>query len=77
MGDADVREIFASCGRITKVNLDRPGYSQGGPKGATLFFDAKASAELAVKQMDGVKLRGDTLHVALEGGGGQHRAKPY
>ena len=77
MSDADVREIFASCGRITAVVLDRSAYSSGStPKGATVHFDASASAELAAKNMNGVKMRAATLSVELLSVG-DGRPKPY
>ena len=67
MADADVRELFSSCGRITRVVLDRAAYSAGtAPKSALVYFDAIASAEVAVKQNDGIKMRQHTLSVALE-----------
>ena len=90
MGDADVREIFGSCGRIVRVFLDRAAYSAGSaPKNATVAFDASASAELAVKQMNGIKMRSHTLVVELVGGAAaasssgtaplppSHRHRPY
>jgi len=66
MSDAEVRELFGSSGRILSVALERGAYSAGAqPKEATITFDARASAELAVKTMDGTKLRQATLAVEL------------
>lgn len=49
MGDADLREVFGACGRITGVALDRGAYSFGAgvPKGATVTFDTLASAQVS------------------------------
>lgn len=114
MSEADVRELFADSGRISKeptwqrtarpqpcptaqptpkpshpsdparrtalVTLERDAYSSGTqPKTATVHFDAPASAAVAVKKMDGIKMRSHTLRVELVGGdGGRGKAgKPY
>ena len=82
MAEADVRDVFASCGRIVRCTIDRSAYSAGSsPKGATVCFDASASADLAVKQMNGTKMRNFTLQVDLVGNGGGTsaggRPKPY
>ena len=67
--DPDVKELFAACGRITHMTLDRAAsLNSSEPKSARLNFDARASAELAVKQMDGTKLRSHTIHVTLLAG---------
>ena len=66
MSDGEVRELFSSCGRITGVALDRGGYSGGNsPKSGTITFDSLGSAEVAVKTMNGTKLRSSALSVSL------------
>ena len=73
-----VRELFASCGRITLVSLERDGYSAGtSPKAGSVHFDAKASADVAVKTMDGIKMRAHTLKVELIAEHDAKRSKPY
>ena len=66
--------------RTALVTLERDAYSSGTqPKTATVHFDAPASAAVAVKKMDGIKMRSHTLRVELVGGdGGRGKAgKPY
>lgn len=76
MSEADVKELFSSCGRILRVALERDAYSAGThPKSGTVVFDQKASALEAVKQMDGIKMRAHTLKVELKDG--DARPKPY
>eukprot|EP00967_Tisochrysis_lutea_P132293 scaffold230772_cov40-Tisochrysis_lutea.AAC.1 len=72
MSDADVREIFSSCGQVVSVSLERGAYSAGAdvPKGATVTFDSLGSAQTAVRQMDGTKMRGSRLDVTLVQSGG-------
>jgi hypothetical protein len=50
MAEADVKELFASCGCILRVVMDRSAYSAVvHPKTAHVYFDAPASADAAVK----------------------------
>ena len=64
--EADVRELFGKCGKITHVSLDRGDYSsQTTPKNGSVSFDAVGSAKAAVAEMDGLKLRRYTLQVEL------------
>ena len=50
----------------------------GATSAAEIDNDALGSAEIAVKKMDGIKLRAHTLSVALAGGGGkEHGGRPY
>lgn len=79
MSDTDVREMFSASGRVTHVALERDAYSSGQqPKSATISFDAPASAQVAIKTMDGTKMRAITLHVELVGGdGGKPAYRPY
>ena len=84
MSEADVRELFASCGRIVHVSLERgpDGYSTATtPKSGTIYFDALGSAQTAVKQMDGTKLRAYTIKVEMASESGAaaraNSAKPY
>ena len=75
MGEAEVRELFSTCGRIVRVYLDRADYSASqAPKSGVVSFDVLASAEVAVKQMDGTKLRQQTLSVSLAS---EHGGRPY
>jgi hypothetical protein len=81
MSDSEVRELFGSCGKIVSVVLDRAGYSSGSvPKGGVVTFDAKGSADVAVAQMNGTKLRNNRLTVELVGGaagGARAASRPY
>ena len=66
MGEAEVKELFSDSGRILRVELDRGAYSGGSqPKAATVTFDAKASAEVAIKTLHGKQMRQATLTVEL------------
>ena len=61
--------------------MDRGAYASGSaPKNALVVFDTPASAALAVKQMDGMKMRSNKLVVQRVGGsggnGGGGRAAP-
>ncbi len=76
MGDLDLRDLFSRCGTILSVQLTGSAYSSSTqPRQATIRFDTPASAETAVRQMDGTKLRSNTLKVMLEAQ--KPRAKPY
>ena len=67
MGDAEVRELFAECGRIVSIKLERGAYSSGGAstKSARISFDVRASAEVAVRKLHGAKMRQACLTVEL------------
>jgi len=66
MSEPDLKELFAPFGHVSSIEM-RSGYSAGtGPKSALLKYDTLASAELAVKQMHGTKMRSNKLEVVLE-----------
>lgn len=67
MSDADLRDIFSACGRVTAVAMERGAYSAGAdvPKSATVTLDSVGSAQAAVRQLHGSKLRGSRLEVAM------------
>jgi len=78
MSDLDLRELFAPCGTIVKFEVSGSVYSSSStPRTASIRFDTPASAENAVKQMDGAKLRSHTLKVMLEVQRARSAAKPY
>ena len=78
MSEAEVKELFGSCGRISVVALDRPAYTSGTePKGATVTFDTDAEAAEALK-LDGTKMRSVMLRVELATAhGARAGARPY
>ena len=77
LADMDLKELFGSCGAVVSVRMDRGAYSAGSqPKSAVVRFDTPASAELAVKQMNGTRMRSNKLSVTkLQPAGSMHR--PY
>lgn len=78
MSDLDLRELFGPCGTIVKFEVSGSVYSSSSmPRTASIRFDTPASAENAVKQMDGAKLRSHTLKVMLEVQRARSAAKPY
>ena len=49
MSQMDVKDMFATCGQVVRVDLDRSHYSGGStPKSAAVVYDTPASADLAV-----------------------------
>ena len=78
MSDLDLRELFASSGKIVSFHVSGSVYSASSmPRMATIRYDTPASAENAVRQMDGTKLRSHTLKVMLEVQRARSAAKPY
>ena len=78
LDDVSLRELFGSCGAVVSVQMDRGNYSAGTqPKSAVVRFDTPASAELAVKQMNGTRMRANQLTVNKLTATASHAARPY
>ena len=71
--------VLASCGRIVHVAKPRSRrvFYGDDAKSGTIYFDALGSAQTAVKQMDGTKLRAYTIKVEMASESAAATAKPY
>ena len=58
---ADLRELFARHGSVRELRL----VDRGDASFAYLTFDHEAEAELARRELDGLRLAGRTLRVAV------------
>ncbi|KAL1503955.1 hypothetical protein AB1Y20_010373 [Prymnesium parvum] len=78
LDDVALRELFGSCGQVVSVQLDRGNYSAGShPKSAVVRFDVPASADLAVKQVHGTRMRSHQLTVKKLTDTAAYSARPY
>jgi len=78
MSDLDLRELFSRSGTVLSLQVTGSVYSASSmPRTATIRYDAPASAEAAVRTMDGTRLRSHTLKVMMEAQHPRSAAKPY
>mmetsp|Transcript_66567 Transcript_66567/g.198896 ORF Transcript_66567/g.198896 Transcript_66567/m.198896 type:complete len:103 (+) Transcript_66567:3-311(+) len=78
LDDHALKELFGSCGTVVSCQMDRGNYSAGSrPKSAVVRFDTPATAELAVKQINGTRMRSNQLTVTKLAATAAHGARPY
>lgn len=80
--EADLEEMFAACGSITKVNVVRDRETGRSRGFAFIEFDTESSAQNAVDQLNGKEVEGRPLRVNIAkeqertGGGAGRGGRP-